>query len=380
MVNASHHVIADQYLSEEADKPEAELARIEERLENEPEIRETVSGRMLIGNLLNPVNRAPFPEIRPTGFEYARQKQNAGDGPLCPTYNPLSVHTTVHWSYPEINDSIAGSMTLALSGGRTKISASGLGRQERPAPFQLKLPRVDEETGVHLIGLSLSRCRTSRRCWRRVGSMNIISAIQTANGCQLERALAGTGIASSGLGSSSSRRSSPSSSSNSRVLRRRLDIAPDGAMYHLDANGTRTRIPFVDEAFNDSHGDRQDLGVMRVTFMSSAQDYVARTRYLVGTQPDSNSESTVEARRAIAKLTVPALILYKTGAAPRISLTPIRPFSGPSYSAIVGKSFLDPHAAMNMFVPTCGEEVDIVTEPLAARYTSALNYSQLLAP
>lgn len=137
---------------------------------------------------------------------------------------------------------------------------------------------------------------------------------------QLERALAGSGIVGSGLGSSSSRRSSAASSSHSRspltwvrrrrwvrVLRRRLDIPPlpflepDGAMYHLDADGTL--IPFVDEARSDpGDGEGQELGSMRATFFSSAQDYVARARYLVGTQTDSSMESAVEARRAIAKL------------------------------------------------------------------------------
>jgi hypothetical protein len=143
---------------------------------------------------------------------------------------------------------------------------------------------------------------------------------------QLERALAGNGIVSSGLGGgpSSSRRSSGASSSAShsrspltwvrrrrwvRVMRRRLDIPPlpflepDGTMYHLDADGTL--IPFVDEARSGGHGDGdgQELGSMRPTVISSAQDYVARARYLVGTQTsDSSTESAVEARRAIAKL------------------------------------------------------------------------------
>lgn len=41
--------------------------------------------------------------------------------------------------------------TLAVSGGRPKFSASGLGKQGRRAPFELKLPKADEETRVKLI-------------------------------------------------------------------------------------------------------------------------------------------------------------------------------------------------------------------------------------
>ncbi|KAJ7228783.1 FYVE-domain-containing protein, partial [Mycena pura] len=288
-------------------------------------------------------------------------------------YNPLSVHTTVPLVLYENQRLDSRLKTLAVSGGRPKFSASGLGRQGRPAPFQLKLPRVDEETGVREIAAWRSDVQLPTRVdpwnlpkpgpcdrhaadtvershfWLRLTHSPSLRSDWTLDVTppgvdaeegwqyahhfsdpddqwmaekppQLERALAGTGIVSSGLGSSSSRRGSPSSSSNSRssltwvrrrrwvrVLRRRLDISPlpflepDGAMYHLDADGTL--IPFVDEALNDSHdGDGQELGAMRATFMSSAQDYVARARYLVGTQPDSNPESAVEARRAIAKL------------------------------------------------------------------------------
>ena len=37
--------------------------------------------------------------------------------------------------------------TLAVSGGRPKFSASGLGKRGRRAPFELRLPKADEETG-----------------------------------------------------------------------------------------------------------------------------------------------------------------------------------------------------------------------------------------
>ena len=37
--------------------------------------------------------------------------------------------------------------TLAVNSGRPKFSVSGLGRRGRRAPFELRLPRVDEDTG-----------------------------------------------------------------------------------------------------------------------------------------------------------------------------------------------------------------------------------------
>lgn len=148
---------------------------------------------------------------------------------------------------------------------------------------------------------------------------------------QLERLLTGSGVVTASLGSpasrSDSRRSSSSSSSSSttrspqswvrrrrwvRVMRRRLDIPPlpflepDGIMYHLAADGTL--VPYLDDNRSDlGVGDGQELGSMPSTFLSSAQDYVARARYLVGTQPrdtdiNDGSLSALEARRAIAKL------------------------------------------------------------------------------
>lgn len=95
-------------------------------------------------------------------------------------------------------------------------------------------------------------------------------------------------------------------------MRRRLDIPPlpflepDGGMYHLDSDGTL--IPYVVENSSDlGDGNGQELGSMPSTFLSSAQDYVARSRYLVGTQTQNGDASStplsaVEARRAIAKL------------------------------------------------------------------------------
>jgi hypothetical protein len=93
-------------------------------------------------------------------------------------------------------------------------------------------------------------------------------------------------------------------------MRRRLDIPPlpflepDGAMYYVESDGTL--IPYMEDHSSDHvESNGQELGSMPSTFLLSAQDYVARSRYLVGTQSqyaDSTSISAVEARRAIAKL------------------------------------------------------------------------------
>ena len=96
-----------------------------------------------------------------------------------------------------------------------------------------------------------------------------------------------------------------------RIMRRRLDIPPlpflepDGAMYHLDLEGYL--IPYVEKSYNNSPdpGEGQELGTMPSTFLASAQDYVSRARYLVGNHLhdwDANEGSSIEIRRAIAKL------------------------------------------------------------------------------
>ena len=63
-------------------------------------------------------------------------------------YDSLAVHTTVPLILYENQRLDTSFKTLALTGGRPRFSVSGLGKQGRPAPFQLKLPKADEETGV----------------------------------------------------------------------------------------------------------------------------------------------------------------------------------------------------------------------------------------
>lgn len=69
-------------------------------------------------------------------------------------YNPLLVHTTLPILLYEYQRLDLRLKTVATSGGRPKFSASGLGKRGRRPPFELKLPRPDEETGMHLIPAS----------------------------------------------------------------------------------------------------------------------------------------------------------------------------------------------------------------------------------
>ena len=137
---------------------------------------------------------------------------------------------------------------------------------------------------------------------------------------QLERLLAGNGAVTVGLTPTGSSASSSSVRLQTwvrrrrwvRVMRRRLDIPPlpflqpDGAMYHLAEDGTL--MPYVDDNLSDSpEYEGQELGSMSSTLLASAQDYVARARYLVGNYSQDEQArgailSPMEVRRAIAKL------------------------------------------------------------------------------
>lgn len=136
--------------------------------------------------------------------------------------------------------------------------------------------------------------------------------------------MSSNGIVSAGFGGSSVRNHSLSSNTPGRlqpnwvrrrrwvrIMRRRLDIPPlaflepDGAMYHVDSDGSL--IPYVEESQASlSDGDEREMATMTSTFLSSAQDYVARARYLAGNQLqdiDTNPQaSAVDIRRAIVKV------------------------------------------------------------------------------
>ncbi|KAI0352816.1 FYVE-domain-containing protein [Trametes cingulata] len=277
------------------------------------------------------------------------------------SYNPLAVHTTVPLVLYENQRLDVRLKTLAVSGGRPKFSASGLGRRGQRAPFELVLPSPSETSGKRVGAwrsdvqlplredpFTLPKPGSSQEgaershFWLSDWTLDVTPpGVDAQDGWQyahsfndpddqwlsepppqLERLLTGSGAVAAGLGGSSRSRSSSRASSSShshgpqtwvrrrrwvRVMRRRLDIPPlpflqpDGAMYHL-VDGQL--IPYVDHEGSDFGGsDGQELGAMPSSGLTS-QDYVARARYLVGTpQPDDRDTGTaLEARRMIAKL------------------------------------------------------------------------------
>ena len=140
---------------------------------------------------------------------------------------------------------------------------------------------------------------------------------------QLERLLTGGSAVTAGFGASGSANGSSSRSSSLhsqswvrrrrwvRVMRRRLDIpplpfaAPDGNLYHWLNDGSM--VPYEENLSDFGDVDGQELGAMPSNPLTTAQDYVARARYLAGAQNDDADStvgvsSAVEARRTIAKL------------------------------------------------------------------------------
>ncbi len=59
-------------------------------------------------------------------------------------YNSLAVHTTVPLVLYENQRLDMRLKTLAMSGGRPKFTASGLGKRGQRAPYELRLPQTDE--------------------------------------------------------------------------------------------------------------------------------------------------------------------------------------------------------------------------------------------
>lgn len=63
-------------------------------------------------------------------------------------YNPLAVHTAVPLIIHEHQRLDSRFKTLAVSGGRPKFSASGLGRKGRRSPFELRMPPNDSGNAI----------------------------------------------------------------------------------------------------------------------------------------------------------------------------------------------------------------------------------------
>lgn len=262
-------------------------------------------------------------------------------------YNPLLVHTTIPLILYENQRLDTRLKTVAVSGGRPKFSASGLGRQGRRSPFELKLPQPDEETGSKILPAWRSRVQLPLReapwilprpvtaeqpalegvershfwlsdwtldvthpsvdadeGWQYAQSFDVPDDKWIAEmPVQLARIMSSNGIVSAGFGGSSVRNHSLSSNAPGRpqpnwvrrrrwvrIMRRRLDIPPlaflepDGAMYHVDSDGSL--IPYVEETqpIHSDGDDGREMGTMTSNFLSSSQDYVARARYLAGNQ------------------------------------------------------------------------------------------------
>ncbi|KAL0070873.1 hypothetical protein AAF712_002094 [Marasmius tenuissimus] len=272
-------------------------------------------------------------------------------------YNPLSVHTTVPIVLYENQKLDTRIKTLAVSGGRPKFSASGLGKQGRRAPFEVRLPNANGGTTDKLVpawrsdvqlplrespwtlpipgSTHLEGCERSH-FWLSDWTLDVTQPnVDAEEGWQyahrftdqdeswtaempppLQRIVSGGVTLSPGLGGTSSRRSPHPQPTTwvrrrrwVRVMRRRLDIPPlpfllpDGGMYSINDEGNL--VPYTEEPHSSSGDEEgQELGAISSNFLSSTQDYVSRARYLVGKQSDwqNAASSAVEARRAIAKL------------------------------------------------------------------------------
>ena len=146
----------------------------------------------------------------------------------------------------------------------------------------------------------------------------------------LERMLGGSGVVP-GFSGTSSNPASPSPDRQSfastswarrrrwvRVMRRRLDIPPlpflmpDGKSYHFSEDGSLVPVieqgPSTPPATGSDGG--QELGSMPTSFLSASKDYVARARYLAGSQRSGSEtpgegparHSLMDTRRTINKL------------------------------------------------------------------------------
>ena len=62
-------------------------------------------------------------------------------------YDPLAVHMTVPIILYENQRLDMRLKTLAVNGGHPRFSVSGLGKRGRRAPFELRLPKPDDESG-----------------------------------------------------------------------------------------------------------------------------------------------------------------------------------------------------------------------------------------
>ncbi|KAK2466324.1 hypothetical protein APHAL10511_001966 [Amanita phalloides] len=261
-------------------------------------------------------------------------------------YSPLAVHMTLPVIVYENEKLDTRLKTLAVSG--PKFSASNLGRPGRRPPFELNFPKSDP-AGVMAVtawsDIQLPFCNSPwafpppgkpekqtadgdyrSHFWLSEWIVDVSHPrVDARNGWQyahqftdvddqwsaerppsLERLVNDGGIVSSSVRTPQHwvrRRRWV------RIMRRRIDIPPlpflqpDGSMCHLASDGGL--VPYIDQESEDDSG--QELRSMAPSLLSSAQDYVARARYLVGNQTngtntDYPSNTIAEMRRSIVKL------------------------------------------------------------------------------
>lgn len=281
-------------------------------------------------------------------------------------YNPLLVHTTMPVILYENQRLDTRLKVVAVSGGRPKFSTSGLGKNGRRPPFELKLSASEEDAGAQYVPAWRSGVQLPARespwvlpkpsatdrasndtgekshFWLSDWTLDVTHPrVDAEEGwqyaqtfteaddrwvaekpAQLQRILNGSGVVAAGFGASSSGSLSSSNPNRAhpswvrrrrwvRIMRRRLDIPPlpflepDGSMYYLDSDGTL--IPYTEEPRDRITSEGQELESFAPSSSSSRRDYVARARYLVGNQSQTSEAgaagaSAMEVRRAIAKL------------------------------------------------------------------------------
>ncbi|KAG8704314.1 hypothetical protein FRC08_002295 [Ceratobasidium sp. 394] len=196
-------------------------------------------------------------------------------------YNPLGVHTTVPLILHEQQRLDVRLKTLAVSGGRPKFSASGLGRNGRRGSFELCLPAGSQ------ISSAASRPSTP-------GTSTTNGATSTNGATVNATQTYGAAGMTTGMGGSAvkwvRRRRWV------RVMRRRLDIPPlpfmePSGMYYVTPDGGM--VPAGEEG-------GEEMGVMG---LGTRQDYVSHARYVVG-ELESPAEGMggVDYGRRVAKL------------------------------------------------------------------------------
>ncbi|KAI0306973.1 hypothetical protein B0F90DRAFT_1813808 [Multifurca ochricompacta] len=218
-------------------------------------------------------------------------------------YDPLAVHTTVPLILYENQRLDTRLKTLAVSGGRPRFSASGLGKSGRQPPFELKLLKLDEETGQKLVPAWRSAVQLPLReepfKLPKPGVKNVQSGVERSHfwlsdwtlDVTLPEVDAETGWQYAQSFDGPDDQWTPE---------------PPARLERLLAGGT-TVAALSASGYGTSSRSRSSSASAHSWVRRRRWDYVARARYLAGTQVGdaedvSQLNSAVESRRAIAKL------------------------------------------------------------------------------